>query len=588
MISRAGYGRIHKLPPVLVNQIAAGEVIERPASVVKELIENSIDAGAVHIRVELEEGGKRLIRVTDDGVGIVGADLPLAVASHATSKLTREEPLHSIRTLGFRGEALASIASIADLEILSRPSGDEMTRGIIATAQETREARPEAIPCGTRVTVRNLFASVPARRRFLKSTRAEAGRVTTLVQHIALAIPTLALDLVHGGRTVLGYPKGQSHEERIREVLGEKTAARLLPLPQHPRLRGWVGRPDLSRRTTEFIYVFLNGRFVRDRVVMHAVKESYRGFQIPGHNPVAVLFLNVEPDEVDVNVHPAKLEVRFRDSGAIHSLVRGAVRATLEGTGSVPRLLSGQQGHPPGSYGGLTRGADVPAATIHEGHEASRPPRPGAGVDAPDPRSGSTAGELVDGRELRVFQVRNAYLVVEEEDGLTIIDQHALHEKILYEEILASRERGQLRQALLIPETVDLAPEEWEHLEGVRESLAEVGFELEEFGDRTVLVRAVPAGYERFEVGPFLRDVLGRLAEVAGGGDARRVDLREHLLATLACKRAVKAGERLPASAQLDLVRGRARAFHPQNCPHGRPAELFISWQELDRRFDRK
>lgn len=629
--------RIQKLPNHLVNQIAAGEVIERPASVVKELVENAIDAGAVEIVIDVEEGGKRSIRVTDNGFGIDPDDLPLAVTSHATSKLRREEDLHRVLTLGFRGEALASMASVAELELTSRPASQEVAQRIVSREGAIEPAAPEAMAAGTRVTIRNLFYNVPARKRFLKSDRAELARIRTAVQHIALALPDLGFTLRHGDRTVCRFRKGQTLRQRVAEVLGEETAERMLEIdptqidPTRGSLRGFVGRPDLHRRNSQSIYTFLNGRFIRDRSLIHAVREAYRGYQIPGHHPVAVLFLDVSPADVDVNVHPAKLEVRFRDQSSMFSLIYHGIRQCLEQAGSVPSLLGDSPASTSSPSSGPVTGVSEPTVSFsadstpvlptetqapqrspHESFVARRqnpaadddalPGEPWRVVPGADvvpgvggvPGAGSpptpqqTQQVLIDGQPARVFQVRNSFVLLEQENGLVVIDQHALHEKILYEEILESREQGGYRQPLLIPETVELDPDEWTRFVDAEASLAELGFVVEEFGDRTVVVRSIPAGFENHNVARLLRDVLAQLGPRLEAGAGGKLDLRERVLQTLACKRAVKAGQPLGPEQLTDLIRGRSRAFQPQNCPHGRPSELFLSWEELERRFDRK
>ncbi|MFN0057757.1 MAG: DNA mismatch repair endonuclease MutL [Planctomycetota bacterium] len=585
--------RIAQLSPHLVNQIAAGEVIERPASVVKELVENAIDAHAGAVTIELEQGGLRTIRIIDDGCGINPADLVLAVSSHATSKLRGEAELHAIRTLGFRGEALASIASVAELELVSRPRAASAGERVVAREGRVEPGSPEPLAPGTRVTVRNLFYNVPARKRFLKSERAELLRIRALVDVIALAHPELGITLTNDGKLVARYAREQAITERLAEVFGAETAARLLPIASNDDdqlLTGFVGRPDLHRRTSDGVHLFLNGRPIKDRTVLHALREAYSGFQIPGRYPIAVLRITIEPSEFDVNVHPTKQEVRFRDSSAIHRLVMSRVRGVLERTGSVPDLISSTptiggsemrewRGSAITSRSFPARPYTVPAAHTMAG---------AVGEDASAARVVEPARELVDGRELRVTQVRNAYLIVEEDAGLCIIDQHALHEKILYEQLSVAYERGSLRQPLLIPETVELAARELECLSECAAELYAAGFDLEEFGGRTVLIRALPAGFENRAPVGFVREVLAQLGEARERGSLTAIELRGRLIATLACKRAVKAGDRLTPEEQLDLVRGRAQAFQPQNCPHGRPAELFLSWEELARRFDRR
>ncbi len=617
MISDAGH--IRRLSPHLVNQIAAGEVIERPASVVKELVENSIDAGALNVRVELEEGGKRLIRITDDGAGIVEEELDLALTSHATSKIREEGDLHEIATLGFRGEALASIASVSELDLLSRPATRDESGCRVARDGNVEPGPPEWISPGTRITVRNLFYNVPARKRFLKSDRAELTRIRNVMREIALGTPAVGFELINDDKTLFRFPSGQEPVRRVAEVLGTEHVDRLLELKPTKlpgrALRGWIGRPDFFRRTSDAIHCFLNGRPVKDKVVLHAAREGYSEFQIPGRYPVAVLFLDLDPAEVDVNVHPAKREVRFRDSSHIHRLVHRAVKERLLEAGCAPDLLSsssssrdsGMRTHEPSAGGTPSQWRDARATGAHEfppidrsayggafesgGEAAARAESVGEtrSESAPaDVRSLAEAQELVDGTELRVVQMHNAYLLIEEPDGLRVIDQHALHEKILYEEILEARERDQSCQPLLVPEAVELTDREWEVWADAAKPLAELGFEVEEFGERTVAVRTVPAGFDKMGVATLLRSALERLGAAMDHGGSTDIDLRETLVATLACKRAIKAGQRLTESQLLDLVRGRSRAFHPQNCPHGRAAELFLSWDELDRRFDRK
>ncbi|HIA27976.1 MAG TPA: DNA mismatch repair endonuclease MutL [Planctomycetes bacterium] len=574
-------GRIRKLPPLLVSQIAAGEVIERPASVVKELVENSIDAGATRIEIVLESGGKQRIQVTDDGLGIAEEDLELALASHATSKLTEDDGLQRVVSLGFRGEALASIASVAEVELCSRPPLQDVASRVIASEGRVEAAAPLPLPHGTRVIVRDLFFTVPARRRFLKSDSAEVARTSSAIKSIAMALPTVGFRLLHDDRVVLDYPADQRHRDRIAEILGSDLGADLIELPSTDGVWGWLGRPEEHRRNNDGIWSFLNGRPIRDRQVQHAVREGYRGFQIPGHYPVALIFLDIDPSEVDVNVHPTKHEVRFRDSQGIHRRIRRAIREALTAEGSVPQLPVGTVAEP---------AAGLSPRPVREMHadQAGEPPPVGWSREVAKEKVvpeaiGST---LVEEKQVRVFQVRNSFLVIEEEEGLRVIDQHALHEKILYEEILRQREEGGARQGLLVPEPVRLDPSEWTSFCECQEALAEVGLEVEEFGEDTVLVRSVPAGFEEAGIPALLRSLLQRVQDSARGGDVP--DLRERLLQTLACKAAVKAGQRLSPEAQEDLVRGRDRAFQPQNCPHGRPSELFITWQELERSFDRK
>jgi DNA mismatch repair protein MutL len=558
---------IRKLPALLVEQIAAGEVVERPSSVVKELIENSLDAGSSSIDIHLEDGGKRLIQVTDDGQGIAPEELSMALESHATSKLKEAVDLHRIMTLGFRGEALSSMAAVATVEIASRPAAEDSAHRIVGSQGQIEHQTPLAMRPGTRVSVRDLFSAVPARRRFLKSSSAEVARCSAAVKSISLSYPTVAFSLTHEQRTVLRYPADQTLLDRIAEVLGSEVAQQMIPVTGDDAIAGWIGRPDLKRRNSDVIYTFLNGRFLKDKVLQHAVREGFRGFQIPGQFPVAVVGIEVDPEHVDVNVHPSKLEVRFRDREQIHRRIRRAVRGTLEAAGSVPELRL-ESDH-------------TSSAAAAEGVEEYS----GAGASR-EPMVMATDSTLVSD-SVRVFQVRDSFLVLEETDGLRIIDQHALHEKILYEQIRESWQQGDLSQALLVPEPVPLDPEQWSLFVEYAHALAELGLQAEEFGEGVVLVRTVPQGFDGQAPGELLRQLLVRFEPVSSAG-AEQPDIRERLLQTMACKAAVKAGQPLSREAQQDLVKGRERAFQPWNCPHGRPSEQFISWQELERRFDRK
>ncbi len=586
---------IRKLPALLVDQIAAGEVVERPSSVVKELIENSLDAGSSQIEVRLEDGGKRLIQVTDDGQGIAPDQLPMALESHATSKLKEAVDLHRILTLGFRGEALSSMAAVATVEIASRPVDVDSAHRVVGSQGQIESQTPVAMRPGTRVSVRDLFSAVPARRRFLKSNSAEVARCSAIVKSASLSHPTVAFSLTHDERTVLRYPGDQSLLERISEVLGAEVAEQMIPVISDDGVAGWIARPDLQRRNSDAIYTFLNGRFLRDKVLQHAVREGFRGFQIPGQFPVAVVGIEIDPSDVDVNVHPSKLEVRFRDREQVHRRIRRAVRHALEAAGSVPKL-SFEGGSETDSeteslkkaFIAEAQNSDLTVEMVDDSgvSPASSDTGDSSAVDFSEREVMATDSTLV-ADSVRVFQVRDSFLVLEETDGLRVIDQHALHEKILYEQIRDCWQEGGLAQALLVPEPVPLDPEQWSLFIEYQEALAELGLQGEEFGEGVVLVRSVPQGFENQAPADLLRHLLVRFEPVSSSG-AQPPDIRERLLQTMACKAAVKAGQALSGAAQQDLVRGRERAFQPWNCPHGRPSELFISWQELERRFDRK
>ncbi len=504
--------RIAALPAELVNQIAAGEVIERPASVVKELVENAIDAGAQRIRVEIEDGGRRSISVADDGVGIHPDDLELAVLSHATSKLRSQNDLFTVATLGFRGEALASIASVCRLEIFSRCEEESVGARLVSHQGRLEWLPPQARARGTRITAQGLFDAIPARKKFLKSERAEFLRIKTVLAEIGLSEPSVGLSLVSGGRTAFEWESGQNEHDRIVEVLGARVRGQLLEVgPEsgsHPSVHGWIGPPDLYRRTSEAIHWILNGRPIRDTTLLSALREAYRGFQIPGRYPVAVIYLEIDPREFDVNVHPTKREIRFRDSRALFSLVHRAVKSRLEAAGSVPTRLPdtrwdaertiGRAAEGPtsvdpsarrigagnsdtstpgaGNSGTGTSGAgNSGTGTSGTGTSGSTPAFESSAVDPALAPEGSPGQEVVRegpssyraapasalnlGRlETRYWQVGSRYLLLEETDGVRFIDQHALHEKIIYEELLEEQQAGSLSQPLRSWPSVGHAP----------------------------------------------------------------------------------------------------------------------------------
>ncbi|MBT7640754.1 MAG: hypothetical protein HN598_09765, partial [Planctomycetes bacterium] len=449
---------------------------------------------------------------------------------------------------------------------------------------------PIAMRPGTRVAVKDLFSAVPARRRFLKASSAEVARCSASLKGAALAHPTVGFSLTHDGRTVLKYPADQSLSERISEVLGSEIGGRMIAVSGDDGVSGWVARPDLQRRNGDGIWTFLNGRPLRDRVLQHAVREGFRGFQIPGQYPVAVVGIELDPGEVDVNVHPSKLEVRFRNREDVHRKIRRAIRSALESAGSVPSLPLEDPALP--DLIPVAGHVEMVSSDVNGERVVERVAPFGDPVACADPLITGSREALVERPNLvrdsvRVFQVRDSFLVLEENDGLRVIDQHALHEKILYEKILVAREQGTLCQGLLVPEPVPLDPDQWSLFVEYKEALAELGLEAEEFGDGVALVRAVPQGFESSDPADLLREVLVKFESVRSSG-AALPDLRERLLQTMACKAAVKAGQPLSPEAQEDLIQGREQAFQPWNCPHGRPSELFISWQELERRFDRK
>ncbi len=595
--------RILQLPPTVITKIAAGEVIERPASVVKELLENSIDAGAKRIEVELDQGGAELIRVVDDGCGIAADDLPLAFASHATSKLTNAEQLFQIATLGFRGEALASIGGVSQVTLQSRPGDATDGAEITCHGGEMSPIRPWNGSPGTRIEVRHLFYNTPVRRKFLRTISTEVGHVSEAVTRLALANPGLHVGLRHNGKLVFEVPATTGLLDRLRLFFAKEVAdsAYEIEAGHGPvRLRGFVCDPACEKGTPKLQYLFINGRWIRDRSLGHALQEGYRGLLMTGRYAVAFLFLELPPDAVDVNVHPTKSEVRFRDGQALYHLVLAAVRDRLRRANLVPRLQTPKENlSPPSSFMGEGgRGGEgklefphpsAPTPTRGEGEkpqiswqlQPSAPTTPR--FDFPPPAAAPVHDSPINPVAI---QLHDAYLVVETPDGMLVIDQHALHERILFEQLRQRIATGQLeRQRLLIPEPVDLPAEQAARVLAEREALAELGLEVEDFGGGTILVSSYPAILSRCPPGEVFRGVVDRL--LAKDRPPTRDHLLNDLLATMACRAAVKAGDRLTTEEIADLLAQRSVADDTHHCPHGRPTSLLFSRQELDRQFRR-
>jgi len=577
--------RIRPLPPLLVNQIAAGEVIERPASVVKELVENSLDAGATRIRIELEAGGIELIRVSDDGYGIPGDDLRLALSPHATSKIGGQGDLDRIGTLGFRGEALASIASVARVEVRSRTADEAGASVVEGEGERIGEVRPASGPVGTSVGVRNLFFNTPARRKFLKTATTEKTRCMEWIRNLALAHPGVGFEALSEGKVALDVPSGQTPRERALTVLGTELAPQLLEVSADAfddarglTLWGLVGMPAVARATNKAQHVFLNGRTIRDKTIQHALREAYRGLIEPGRHPTAVVMIEVAPEAVDVNVHPAKLEVRFRDQSAVHATVHRAVRDALRAADLTPMVDERRE---PAPFGAGTVGAAEFADRFREvlpGWSSSAPPPPRpefAPLAAPRPASS-------------ILQVHNSYVVTQDEHGVVIIDQHALHERVMFEQLLGRVRKGALeRQALLTPAVVEAGADEVDRLDELRPLLGRIGIEADALGERSIGVRTFPTFLFERRVDPveFMRDLLDRAGDEDFAPDDEQA-LRD-VLDMMACKAAVKAGDRLSDSELSDLIVMRDAVERSSSCPHGRPTSVRLTIGQLEKLFHR-
>ncbi len=592
--SDAAAARVRRLPDALVDQIAAGEVVERPASVVKELVENALDAGARRVRVEVRDGGRAWIAVNDDGCGMSPEDARLALERHATSKLRHAAELASIATYGFRGEALPAIASISSLRLCTRERGAAEGFEIRVRAGVTLSARPHGAAEGTRIEVADLFASVPARRKFLKSEATEWGHVAEWLARAALVLPEVHFDLVRDDRPSLSWPATAAPLDRIAAVLGESEAAALVPLDHTEgalHVHGFTSRPDQHRATAAGIHVFVQRRPVRDRVVQHALQELYRDALPRGRHPSAVLFLELPAGAVDVNVHPAKWEVRFADPRSIHQLVRHAVRGALQ-------RRSWLGGTPEGAERAAWRqGAAAPRAARQPGVSDwifAASPDQTSGDAAPAPDLIATGFTPLRLGELPLLgQLAATYLLLEGKDELLLLDQHAAHERVLYERLRASLlSRAIERQGLLVPLAVELAPAAHAALLAQQELAETLGFEIEAFGEGAVALRAVPALLGDRDPAALLRTLADELAATPGTlsttSALRALAPADRVLATLACHGARRKGEILDPREQRALLDAVDAIPWAPTCPHGRPLVVPFEIAEIERRFGRR
>ena len=682
-------GKIHILPERVANQIAAGEVVERPASVVKELLENALDAGSTRIRIQVEAGGKKLIQVSDNGCGMVRDDAMLAFERHATSKIKDTGDLLSISTLGFRGEALPSIASVARLRLETR--AEEEGAGTVIEINGGKIIRVEeaGLPLGTSITIRDLFFNTPARKKFLRSEATELAHIASLVTHYALAHPEKHFELHSAANALLVAPPVAGHRERVYQVFGRETLDQLIPLaavqplervglPQPPpwrraaeaavresaevkddisqtgvsapddfgevRLHGFVSKPEIQKLNRNSIFIFVNGRLIRDRLVQHAITEAYRNILPPTVYPVVLLFIEMPTAEVDVNVHPSKTEVRFRQQTVIHDFVRESVRAALMKARPVPQFLT-EIGAQPTASPGLTspaisdigRGNDglrrapwrdlyepaaaggfalqapaVPATTarlefeggiaveanaavsLERAPEATacqntiaEQPIPDHGCAPPIPQEPQAAPTLESLRTLRPLgQIRNSFILAVNEDGLWIIDQHVAHERVLFEKVLRQRSAQRVEsQRLLMPLVIDLTPAQQAVFSDIAEELARNGFEAEPFGARSVAVKIAPAGVDAAQIEHMLNEILEQLTREDQAINLEAV--RTRIAASIACHAAIKVNMPLEQNKMEWLLAELAKTEHPMTCPHGRPVVLRYSMQDIQKAFKR-
>ena len=584
---------IRILPSQLIDQIAAGEVVERPASVVKELVENSLDAGARSIAVDVENGGASLVRVTDDGCGIARDELPLALSRHATSKIATLDDLESLASMGFRGEALPSIASVSRLTLTSRVAGDEHAWQIGCNGGEVGAPRPAARGQGTTIEVRDLFFNTPARRKFQRSEKTELGHVDAVLRNLALARFDVEFRLTSNGRTVFALPAAvgrEGEERRLAAVCGEdfmQHARYLERAIEGVRLRGWLAAPAFSRSQADMQFTYVNDRFVRDKLLRHAVRLGYQDVLFQARQPAYVLHVALDPRRVDVNAHPAKLEIRFRDSQLVHDFVFRTVEAALASTldGAVDVAAAAP-----------VRGADIgaPLAAYASPRQEPFELAPASVSDylplydrlhaKPAAPPSSAAAAAVPPLGFALAQLAGVYVLAHNAAGLIIVDMHAAHERITYERLKAAMATQRLQtQPLLVPIGLEVSAQEADLVEQYSEELAQVGLEVARRGPQQVVVRAVPLLLEGSDVEPLVRDVLSDLAD--GQGTRRIEALTNELLATMACHAAVRASRRLTIEEMNALLREMERTERSEACNHGRPTWTLVTLEDLDRLF---
>ncbi|MBT4116133.1 MAG: DNA mismatch repair endonuclease MutL [Rhodospirillaceae bacterium] len=589
---------IRLLPPTTVNRIAAGEVVERPASVVKELVENSIDAGARRIDVIIRDGGRTYLSVADDGEGMAPEELSLAVERHATSKLPGDD-LQEIQTLGFRGEALPSIGSVSRMDITSRPPSADTAFTISIEGGAKSEPAPAARPGGTTIEVRDLFFATPARLKFLKAESTERGHALDAIKRLAMAHPEIAFSLGDGNRSLLnlaaaGGDMFDARLNRVGAIMGNKFAENALTVEAERetiRLTGHIGLPTLNRGNAQLQFLFVNGRPVRDKLLFGAVRGAYRDFLAHDRHPLLALFLDIPPDQVDINVHPAKTEVRFRDPGLVRGLIVSALKHALAEAGHLASTTVGTQAMGAfraqtntQSYGGYSRppGLSEEATPYHA---------PLAGLDgAPSARFEAETAPAPDADwplGVARAQVHETYIVAQTEDGIVIVDQHAAHERLVYEDMKAAlAASGVKRQGLLIPEVVELSEDEVARITTHAAELAELGLILEAFGPGAVVVREMPALLGDVDAGALVRDLTDDLAEL---GEA--ITLKDRLAdisSTMACHGSVRAGRRLNGDEMNALLRRMEITPHAGQCNHGRPTYVELKLADIEKLFGRR
>lgn len=601
-------GRIVHLNQNMINMIAAGEVIERPASVVKELMENSIDAGATAITIAAEDGGRRLLSITDNGCGMDADDLNAAFEAHATSKIKDTEDLNAIATLGFRGEALASIASIAQVRAVTRTSESNQAHCLEIDCGQIKPVRPCSGDIGTTIQIRDIFYKTPARRKFLRTANTEMSHITEQFTRIALAHLQLDLTLLHNGKELYRLSRNQDLKTRITQLFSMLPTENLVETENHEkgiRIRALLGLPSISRTNNKFQYTFLNGRFIRDKFISHAIKEAYRGLLEPNRFPVTFLFIEIPYTDYDVNVHPTKTEVRFYNANLVHSQILAALREKLLGIDlHMPAQLPGAE---PASR--AARRQEIADAMtdffkthrpVHRQEQLDfRPSRPSAPFTrtsqaplpcpaGPEPTAKPQPTHPHPQEECNYLQIHDSYILEESDEGFVIIDQHALHESMMYETLRRRvQNQGLESQRLLLPENFDVTETQAEVLAENADLIAKLGIELTPFGPRTYAIQAFPVLLDKKDVQavPFIQDLIDILAEKRGQSNAE--DMLDDVLNMTACKAAIKAGQKLSDEEIRQLLADRRLYESISRCPHGRPTTIKFTKSELEKQFKR-
>jgi DNA mismatch repair protein MutL len=586
----------------MVNMIAAGEVIERPASVVKELVENSIDAGATKITIAVEDGGRKLISVTDNGCGMDAEDLACAFESHTTSKIHTSDDLRAISTLGFRGEALASIASVAQVKAISRTKEQLAGNSIEIDCGSKSEIMPASADTGTTIQVRDIFYKLPARRKFLKSANTEVSHIIEQFIRTALSSTDIDLSLTHNGKDVYRLTGRQGVREKITELFSQEIADQLLETQSDEKglhITAYLGKPAIAATSNRLQYIFLNGRFIRDKFISHAIKEAYRGSIDPSRFPAAFIFIRMPYEDYDVNVHPTKIEVRFYNANLVHSQILACLREKLLST-DLDTIARAPQGHGLGVREDTARMAVPPNRITEAMEEFFKRHRPAgqremiftaehaenAEKNFRINSASSAVKNTFDETSRKFIQIHDSFIIAENDEGFVIIDQHALHERIMYEQLRKRVQNSHLEsQKLLVPESFQLTKAQLDTLENNSQLIERLGIELVPFGPKTVAIQAFPVLLAKAEPADFLRDLIDMLAEKAATLDSE--GLFDEVLHMAACKAAIKAGHKLSDSEMQQLLTDKETVEHSSHCPHGRPTTIKFSMNDLEKQFKR-